>query len=258
MTSELLSGKAAVVTGASSGNGRAIARTFAKHGADVVVADIQEEPRLGGTPTHEVIVEETASRASFVNCDVTSNADLRSAVNQADEYGGIDVMVNNAGVFTHNEDLFEVTESEYRTMMDINSKGAYFGSQFAAEKMQDSGGGNIINLSSINGDIGTRSNVVYCASKGAVRVMTYALADALGPDVRVNAIHPGMIETAQIVKDYDHLEENKRQERLDTIPLERQGRPEEIAKAALFLASDLASYVNAASLVVDGGVANTR
>lgn len=256
--SALLSGKAAVVTGASSGNGRAIARTFAENGADVVVADIQAEPRLGGTPTHELIAEETSSRAAYVDCDVSSNENLRNAINEADEYGGIDVMVNNAGVFAHNEDLFGVDESEYRTMMDINSKGAYFGSQFAAEKMQDSGGGSIINLASINGDVGTQSNVVYCASKGAVRAMTFALADALGPDVRVNAISPGMIETAQIVKDYEHLEDDKRQERLDTIPLGRKGRPEEIAKAALFLASDLASYVNATSLVVDGGVVNTR
>jgi len=193
-----------------------------------------------------------------VNCDVTSNDDLREAVNKANEHGGLDVMVNNAGIFAHNEDLFGVTGDEYRTMMDINSKGPYFGSQLAAEKMLETGGGNIINLSSINGDVGTKSNVAYCASKGAVRVMTYALADALGPDIRVNAIHPGMIETAQIVKDYDHLEEEKRQERLDSIPLERQGRPEEIAKAALFLTSDLASYINAASLVVDGGVVNTR
>ncbi|MFB6251961.1 MAG: SDR family oxidoreductase [Halobellus sp.] len=255
---DLLSDKTAVITGASSGNGRAIARIFAENGADVVVADIQKEPRLGGTPTHELITEQTSSRAAYVKCDVTSNQDLRAAINQADEYGGIDVMVNNAGVFAHNEDLFNVTEEDYRTMMDVNSKGAYFGSQFAAEKMQQTGGGNIINLSSINGDIGTKSNVAYCASKGAVKVMTYALADALGPDIRVNAIHPGMIETAQIVKDYDHLEEEQREERLDTIPLERQGHPEEIGKAALFLASDLASYVNATSLAVDGGVANTR
>ena len=256
--SDLLRGKTAVVTGASSGNGRAIARTFAENGADIVVADIREEPRLGGTPTHEIIPEETDASASFVECDVTSNDDLRAAVAEADEYGGIDVMVNNAGIFTHSEDLLGVTEDEYRTMMDINTKGPFFGSQFAAEKMLASGGGNIINLSSINGDVGTKSNVPYCASKGAVRVMTYALADALAPDIRVNAIHPGMIETAQIVKDYDHLEEEKEQERLDTIPLGRQGRPEEIAKAALFLASDLASYVTAASLVVDGGVVNTR
>ena len=255
---DLLSGKTAVVTGASSGNGRAIARTFAEHGADVVVADVQEEPRLGGTPTHELIAADTASRSSFVNCDVTSNEDLREAILEADEYGGIDVMVNNAGIFAHNEDLYSVDEDEYRTMMDINSKGPYFGSQFAAERMQESGGGNIINLSSINGDIGTKSNVVYCASKGAVRVMTYALADALGPEIRVNAIHPGMIETAQIVEDYAHLEESERQDRLETIPLGRKGRPDEIANAALFLASDLASYVTAASLTVDGGVMNTR
>lgn len=255
---DLLSGKTAVVTGASSGNGRAIARTFAEHGADIVVADVREEPRLGGTPTHELITADTASRSSFVNCDVTSNEDLRQAILEADEYGGIDVMVNNAGIFAHNEDLYSVDEDEYRTMMDINSKGPYFGSQFAAERMQESGGGNIINLSSINGDIGTKSNVVYCASKGAVRVMTYALADALGPEIRVNAIHPGMIETAQIVEDYAHLEESERQDRLETIPLGRKGRPDEIAKAALFLASDLASYVTAASLTVDGGVMNTR
>jgi NAD(P)-dependent dehydrogenase (short-subunit alcohol dehydrogenase family) len=256
--SDLLRGKTAVVTGASSGNGRAIARTFAENGADIVVADIRREPRLGGTPTHELVAEETDASASFVECDVTSNDDLRAAVAEADEYGGIDVMVNNAGIFEDSEDLFAVTEDEYRTMMDINTKGPFFGSQFAAEKMRESGGGNIINLSSINGDVGTKSNVPYCASKGAVRVMTYALADALAPDIRVNAIHPGMIETAQIVKDYDHLEADKEAERLDTIPLGRQGRPEEIAKAALFLASDLASYVNAASLAVDGGVVNTR
>ena len=256
--SDLLRGKTAVVTGASSGNGRAIARTFAEHGADIVVADIREEPRLGGTPTHEIIPEETDVSASFVACDVTSNDDLRAAVTEADEYGGIDVMVNNAGIFADTESLFAVTEDEYGTMMDINAKGPFFGSQFAAEKMRESGGGNVINLSSINGDVGTESNVAYCASKGAVRVMTYALADALGPDIRVNAIHPGMIETAQIVQDYDHLEDQERRERLETIPLGRQGRPEEIAKAALFLASDLASYVTAASLTVDGGVVNTR
>ena len=255
---ELLDGKTAVVTGASSGNGRAIARTFAEHGADIVVADIREDPRLRGPPTHEVIPEETDASASFVNCDVTSNDDLRAAITEADEYGGIDVMVNNAGIFADTEDFFGVSEDEYRTMMDINAKGPFFGSQFAAEKMSESGGGNIINLSSINGDVGTESNVAYCASKGAVRVMTYALADALGPDIRVNAIHPGMIETAQIVKDYDHLEADEEEDRLATIPLGRQGRPEEIAKAALFLASDLASYVTAASLVVDGGVVNTR
>lgn len=256
--SELLSGKTAVVTGASSGNGRAIARTFAENGADIVVADIREEPRLEGTPTHELVAQETDASASFVECDVTSNDDLRAAITQADEYGGIDVMVNNAGIFADSDDLLAVTEAEYRTMMDINTKGPFFGSQFAAERMRESGGGNIINISSINGDVGTKSNVAYCASKGAVRVMTYALADALAPDIRVNAIHPGMIETAQIVKDYDHLEADEEQERLDTIPLGRQGRPEEIAKAALFLASDLASYVTAASLVVDGGVVNTR
>jgi NAD(P)-dependent dehydrogenase (short-subunit alcohol dehydrogenase family) len=255
---ELLSGKTAVVTGASSGNGRAIARTFAEHGADVIVADIREEPRLGGAPTHEVISEETSSEASFVSCDVTSNEDLHKAVEQADMYGGIDVMVNNAGVFAHNEDIFSVDEDEYYSMMDINTKGVYFGSQFAAEKMLGRGGGSIINLASINGDVGTRSNVVYCASKAAVKVMTYALADALGPEIRVNAIHPGMIETAQIVKDYEHMEEEKRQERLKTIPMGRNGRPEEIAKAAVFLASDLASYVTAESLTVDGGVLHTR
>ena len=90
---DLLSGKTAVVTGASSGNGRAIARTFAEHGADVVVADVREEPRLGGTPTHELITADTASRSSFVNCDVTSNEDLRQAILEADEYGGIEGIV---------------------------------------------------------------------------------------------------------------------------------------------------------------------
>jgi NAD(P)-dependent dehydrogenase (short-subunit alcohol dehydrogenase family) len=115
-----------VVTGAASGNGRAIALAFARHGAKaVVVADVQTTPREGGQPTHERILAETKTRATFVGCDVTSLADLEAAVEAAEAFGGVDVMVNNAGVFRE-QDFLTVTEIEYTFMMDVNVKGVYF------------------------------------------------------------------------------------------------------------------------------------
>ena len=254
----MLTDDVAVVTGGSSGNGRAIARRFAAEGADIVVADIQESPREGGEPTHELIEDETDANAAFVECDVTNVDDLESAVEAAEEFGGVTVMVNNAGIF-HGEEFLEVGEDEFGRMMDINVKGVFFGAQAAAKRMVEADGGSIINLSSVAGLEGSGEFVTYCGTKGAVRLFTYSMAAKLGPDgVRVNAIHPGLIETTMTTDDFPIMGTDAESEFLEAIPSRRAGQPEDVADAALYLASDLSDYVNGESLVVDGGMTNSQ
>ena len=257
----LLESKTAVVTGGSSGIGRGIARGFAEHGAEaVIVADIQEEPKEGGRPTHELLEEETDTSSVFVECDVTNQSDLTEAVDAAEAAGGIDIMVNNAGIW-HAEDFFEVTEDEFQRMIDINLKGAYFGSQIAAERLvEHEDGGAIINISSIAGLFGNGDWPTYSASKGGLTTFTYSLAHKLGAHgIRVNAIHPGGIQTmiGGETTDPEAAAEQARQF-TQMVPLGRYGQPEDIAGAATFLASDLASYVTGESLVVDGGWTSWR
>ncbi|HKJ60318.1 MAG TPA: SDR family oxidoreductase [Halobacteriales archaeon] len=255
----LLAERAAVVTGAASGIGRAIARTFADHGASVVVADVREEPRQGGAPTQEAI-EEAGGDAAYVQCDVTDRDDLDAAVAAADAFGGIDVMVNNAGISGPTSPIADLEYDEYRALMDVNLDGAVFGSRAAARRMIDRGeGGSIINLSSVLGVTGAGWITPYTTAKGGIRLFTYGLAAELGPrGIRVNAIHPGLIETAMTSRAFDEEDdEADASEVTGRTPLRRAAQPEEVAKVALFLASDLASYVTAESILVDGGTTNT-
>ena len=248
---ERLSGQAALITGASSGNGREIALTFADEGASVTVADIREEPREGGTPTHELI-EERGGEAQFVETDVSSVDDLKQAVDETvDAFGSLDVMVNNAGVFPGMQPISEIDEEDYDWLMDINLKGVVFGSKLAAEVMREQDdGGAIVNLSSIAGLNGFDDSSLYCASKGGVANVTRELAMELGPDgIRVNAINPGVIETAMTTED-----EEVAGTMTEAIPLRRDGTPEDVADVALFLASEEAAYVTGHNLVVDGGL----
>ncbi len=256
----LLTDQTAVITGGASGFGRAIARTFADHGADIIVADIRTEPREGGEPTHELIERETDRRAEFVDCDVTSPDDLVVAVDAADELGGIDIMVNNAGI-TNETDFLEVTEAEYQQLMDINVKGVFFGCQAAGKKMVETGGGTIINMSSAGAYRAMAEISTYCASKAAVRTLTYALADRFGgDDIRVNSINPGFSNTQMTA---NSALGNGIRGRVNaklikqTIPAGRFGEADEIANVALFLASDMSSYVNGESILVDGGMIHT-
>jgi NAD(P)-dependent dehydrogenase (short-subunit alcohol dehydrogenase family) len=244
-----LDGKAAVVTGGSSGNGRAIARRFAEEGAKVTVADVRTDPRLGGEPTHESI-RDAGGDAQFVQTDVTSIEDLRGAVDATvGAYGSLDVMVNNAGV-ERQLPITEATADDFEWLMGINVRGVYFGCQVAVEVMQSQGSGSIINMSSIGGIRGLENSSLYCTSKGAVTNLTRQVAVEAGPDgVRVNAVNPGIVETAMTKEDGDTAGGLVAQ-----TPLGRAGQPEEVADVALFLASDESSYVTGHNLVVDGGV----
>jgi NAD(P)-dependent dehydrogenase (short-subunit alcohol dehydrogenase family) len=247
--SERLQGKTALVTGGSSGNGRAIARRFAEEGANITVADVREDPRMGGEPTHDLI-ENEGGNAQFVHCDVSSIDDLHAAVDATVEaFGSLDVMVNNAGV-ERQKPLGEVTEEDYEWLMNINLKGVFFGSQAAVEVMREQeGGGSIINMSSIGGIRGLKNSSLYCTSKGGVTNLTRELAVEHGEhDVRVNALNPGFIETAMTMEDGDTAGGI-----LEQTPLGRAGQPDEVADAALFLASDESSFVTGHNLVMDGG-----
>ncbi len=246
-----LAGKAALVTGASSGTGRAIALTFAEEGASVTVADVRRDPREGGTPTDELI-EESGGDGQFVETDVSDVDALQTAIDETvSAFGSLDVMVNNAGVFPGLQPISEVDEEDYEWLMNINLKGVVFGSKLAAEVMREQGdGGAIVNLSSIAGLNGFTDSSLYCASKGGVANLTRELALELGPDgIRVNAINPGVIETAMTTED-----EEVAGTMLEEIPLRRDGRPEDVADVALFLASDESAYVSGHNLVVDGGL----
>ena len=155
MAEKLLDGKTAVVTGGASGIGRAIVEAYAEEGANVVVADIQATPRDGETPTHQLAADEYGVDATFAECDVTDTDSLVAAVEAADAFGGVDIMVNNAGIL-RKKDFVDVTEKEYEQLMDINVKGVIFGAQAAAKKMTEAGdGGRIINMSSVAGIRGT-------------------------------------------------------------------------------------------------------
>jgi len=239
-----------VVTGGASGIGRASALAFAGEGATaVVVADLREEPREGGEPTVD-LVRRLGVAASFVRCDVADPADLAAAVERAEEYGGISVMVNDAGI-ARTEAFLEVREADYDRMMAVNVKGTYFGAQAAARAMVRHGrGGAIVNVSSVGGLVGAGAFPTYAASKGAVRLLTLSLAECLGPmGIRVNAVYPGIVDTEMTRTDISAAGQTP----ASAIPLGRRGVPSDIAAAVVWLASPLAGYVNGGSLIVDGG-----
>jgi NAD(P)-dependent dehydrogenase (short-subunit alcohol dehydrogenase family) len=251
----LVDGKVAVVTGAASGIGRAAAVALAREGARaVIVADVRKDPREGGTPTQDALGEH-GCEGRFVQCDVSRPADLAAAVAAADEFGGIDIMVNNAGIVIP-KDFLDITEEDYDRQMDINAKGAFFGTQAAARRMVEKGGGVIVNVSSILGMAGSAGVAAYSSSKGAIKLMTYSAAQALAPKgIRVNAIHPGVITTELVTGDFGLPAEMAAQ--VFPIPMGRPAGPDEIGDAIVLLCSNHARYMTGSSLLVDGGLLNT-
>lgn len=253
----------AVITGGASGIGREISCTLAEFGADVVVADLQQKPREGGRPTHELIREETDQQAEFVECDVSSLKDLETVFEVAEELGGVSILINNAGI-TEDREFLEESEETFYEIIDINVKGPFFASQFAARQMIETSddndiNGRIVNIASISGIIGRSNGVVYSTSKGALRLMTYALAASLGSyGIRVNDVSPGLIDTSMSREDIDVFESESAGENAASRSINRPGKPQDIANAVLYLVSPLSDYVTAETLIVDGGTTNTN
>jgi NAD(P)-dependent dehydrogenase (short-subunit alcohol dehydrogenase family) len=247
-----LSGKRALITGGASGIGRTTALLFAREGAAVSVVDIDE---AGGQAVAQTIVDE-GGQAIFVRCDVSQAVDCRHAVQRTlEELGGLDILFNNAGIIRR-ATVISTTEPEWDRVMAINVKSIFLMSKYAIPVMVQSGGGVIINTASGWGLVGGRNAVSYCASKGAVVNMTRAMAlDHGDQNIRVNCICPGDTDTGMLRNEARQLGVPHAEFLAGAAdrPLRRVGKPEDIAQAVLYLASDAASFVTGTALVVDGG-----
>jgi len=244
-----LEGKVAIVTGAASGFGRAIAERFALEGAKLVMADINGEG-----------VSEVASgygdNAIAVTCDVSQKADVDALVRAAAEaFGGVDIMVNNAGITHANQPLLDVTEAEFDRIYSVNVKSIYLTTLAVVPRMEKRGGGVIINTASTAGVRPRPGLTWYNGSKGAVITLTKSMAVELAPKhIRVNAINPVMGETGLLTKFMGQPDTpENRAKFMSTIPLGRLSRPHDIANAALFLADPASSFITGVALAVDGG-----
>jgi NAD(P)-dependent dehydrogenase (short-subunit alcohol dehydrogenase family) len=244
-----LSGKVALITGGASGMGACEAAMFAREGAKVVVADTLDAE---GRAVAEKIAA-AGGQARFLRLDVTSESAWQEAVAAAvAAYGKLDVLVNNAGI-SGGIDPDPLSTAAYDRLMDVNARGVFLGMKHAVPAMRQAGGGSIVNISSISGVVGqSQVHMGYNASKGAVRVMTKSAAVQFARDgIRVNSVHPGVLppmRTSRVTGD-----PAVRAAMLKGVPMKREGRVEEVAHAVLFLASDEASYITGAELVVDGG-----
>lgn len=247
-----LSGKVALITGAASGIGRETALLFASEGASVIACDIDDP---GGAETVSMI-EKRGGRAVYVHSDVSKSQDCRNMVEQAEsEFGALHIIFNNAGVMDSRDDDAEATEEDvWDLTMNINLKGVFLGCKYGIPALKRAGGGSIINTASFVALLGAATpQIAYTASKGGVLSMTRELAVIHAREnIRVNALCPGPLRTELLMKFLDT--EEKRQRRLVHIPIGRFGEAAEMAKAALFLASDDASYVTGTEFVVDGGI----
>ena len=241
----LLAGQTAVITGGAQGLGFAIAEQFIAEGARVVIGDINLEAteaaaaKLGG-----------ADVARAVKCDVTSYADVEALVDAAvEQFGRFDVMVNNAGI-TRDATLRKMTEDEFDQVISVHLKGTWNGLRKAASVMREQKSGAIVNMSSISGKVGMIGQTNYSAAKAGIVGMTKAASKELAHlGVRVNAIQPGLIRSAMTEAMPQRIWDSKVAE----VPMGRAGEPAEVAKVALFLASDLSSYMTGTVLEVTGG-----
>lgn len=243
-----LQNKVAIVTGAGSGIGRAMAEVFAKEGAKVIVADYKAE---GGQETVKNIVA-AGGQAEFVQADVSKSDEVEAMVKTAvEKFGGLDILVNNAGVALM-ADLASTTDEIWQKTIDVDLKGVFLGIKAAVPEMEKRGKGKIINTASIAGLVGFQGITAYCAAKGGVVNMTRELAlDLASKKINVNAIAPGIIKTNMTT---DILKDPKMAEgMLAQTPIGRLGEPEDIAYAALYLASNESDFVTGHTLVVDGG-----
>ncbi|HXA97515.1 MAG TPA: glucose 1-dehydrogenase [Candidatus Dormibacteraeota bacterium] len=244
-----LGGKVAIITGGAHGMGESEALIFGREGAAVVVADVDE------TAGRQVAAKIGADggKARFATLDVTSESDWEDVIRATTgAYGRLDILVNNAGISGSQDPDTHSTKS-WDTIMGVNAKGVFLGMKHAVPAMRQSGGGAIVNISSISGFVGQdKLHMAYNASKGAVRIMTKSAAVQYARDgIRANSVHPGFMPPMRTSK--TSADPAWRKPFLEAVPLKREGRVEEVAYAVLFLASDEASYITGTELVVDGG-----
>ena len=248
----ILQGKRAIVTGGASGIGRATVQLFIKEGAEVAIVDINN--LAGQALTNKIQAD--GGKALFIHCDVTSAEDCRQAVQTTvDKLGGLDILFNNAGAIRR-ADVVETSEDEWDQVMAVNVKSVFLMSKYAVPLMAAAGGGAIINSGSGWGLKGGGKAVSYCAAKGAVVNMTRAMAIDHGPqNIRVNCVCPGDTDTPMLRGEAVQVGQSEEDFMADAAdrPLGRFGEPIEVAQAVLYLASEAASYVTGAALVVDGG-----
>ena len=243
-----LNNKAVLISGGARGMGSVEAKLFCREGASVIIGDILEDEGR----KIEAEINESGGVCIFVRLDVTSEEDWNSAVDLAVErFGKLDILINNAGIFPM-ESVEDTTVESWDRVMDVNAKGVFLGTKATIPAMRASGGGSIINLSSIAGLVGSAYSASYNATKGAVRLLTKSTAIQYAKDgIRANSIHPGLVDTlmaSELLSDPD-----LQVKRLASTPMGRTGTAEEIAYGALFLASDESSFMTGSELVIDGG-----
>jgi NAD(P)-dependent dehydrogenase (short-subunit alcohol dehydrogenase family) len=247
-----LQDKVALITGAGSGIGRESALLFAREGASILVADVNDT--AGAAVVGEIGA--AGGQAAYVHADVSKAADAAAMVHAAEErFGKLDVLFNNAGIMhSADDDAITTEEDVWELTMNINLKGVFLGCKYGIPALRRAGGGSIINVASFVALMGAATaQLAYTASKGGVLAMSRELAVIHAREhIRVNALCPGPLRTELLMKFLNT--EEKRQRRLVHIPLGRFGEAHEIAKAALFLASDESSFVTGATFVVDGGI----
>lgn len=240
-----LEGRVVLVTGAARGLGAAQARRFVAEGARVLLADVADEPG-------KALADELGAAAAYTHLDVRDADGWAAAVERATvEFGRLDGLVNNAGILGDVGLLADLTEEQFREVVDVNQVGVFLGVKTAVPALRAAGGGTIVNIASIDAMIGFRYLSAYCASKSAVLAISRTSAMELGPEgIRVNAICPGVIDTDMNAD----LDEKVSGWLHRTLPLRRLGNADEVAAVALFLTSAESSYVTGAEIVTDGGL----